>query len=65
MDKINEKSTVSVMRPELGEHAEVFISATTRDLWHFGLQLIGLKLDDLLVFVRISQLEPLRTKSHL
>jgi hypothetical protein len=38
---------------------------TTRDLWHFGLQLIGLKLDDLLVFVRISQLEPLRTKSHL
>jgi hypothetical protein len=27
MDKINEKSTVSVTRPELDEHAEVFISA--------------------------------------
>jgi hypothetical protein len=34
-------------------------------LRRFGFQFVALKLDDLLVFVWISQLSPLRTKSHL
>jgi hypothetical protein len=31
----------------------------------FGFQFVGLKLNDLLVFVWIFQISPLRTKSHL
>jgi len=34
-------------------------------LRHLGFQFVALKLDDLLVFVWISQISPLRTKSHL
>jgi hypothetical protein len=34
-------------------------------LRHFGFQFVASKLNDLLVFVRISQVSPLRTKSHL
>jgi hypothetical protein len=34
-------------------------------LRQFGFQFVALKSDDLLVFVRISQVSPLLTKSHL
>jgi hypothetical protein len=56
---------ISPITPTIDEAAALMKVGADALLRHFGFQFVALKLNDLLVFVRISQVSSLRTKSHL